>query len=606
MSTLLKPNSFSVNFFDEQKARKNFRRNIHHVVGYARLSFDEDGEGFCSILNQQSILQNLYDERFRSEISSYEFIADDNVTGYKFDRPGLFKLLRKIEDGYCSIILAKDLSRIGRHSALTQLFIEQCERVGIRIVAMDDYDSRRESDDLILGIRAWSNERVVKDASAKILKIVRHKQANGTWFCAAPYGYKVKDYANGIVEVDEPAAIVVERIADLYLNGAGVNKIAKILSFEGVPTPSHRAMQLAAEEGRGYKKTVSEKWTGGQLSKMLDDDFYIGVLRTGKYKRQGINGKDVRTSAEDQAAFENHHPAIWSKETFEAIQRRRCSVRASKYRGERNGQTLYHGMLFCGDCGAKLYTYKNKQVQRQYVCSAHFKYGKAVCTRHTLKETTLTQMIISYLQMIYDTCQDLLSTLNKDLADAQKEAQKQRVTLQALENKIAAATKQLEVIEVQRVKQIIAHPEREDMINMAYDNMAVETQAELQRLEKEIELLTSTMGIETVNTQRAKSALEMLEEVIKSGSLSRREVEALLDKVIVFEDGRVEIRLRADTGIMQIPGFKHVEHARNQASKEFDVSGVNVVCEGDPSLTTFTSGMMALEQMCEISACFRR
>ena len=183
MSTLLKPSSFSVNFFDEQKARKNFRRNIHYVVGYARLSFDEDGEGFCSILNQQSILQNLYDERFRSEISSYEFIADDNVTGYKFDRPGLFKLLRKIEDGYCSIILAKDLSRIGRHSALTQLFIEQCERVGIRIVAMDDYDSKRESDDLILGIRAWSNERVVKDTSAKILKIVRHKQANGTWFC---------------------------------------------------------------------------------------------------------------------------------------------------------------------------------------------------------------------------------------------------------------------------------------------------------------------------------------------------------------------------------------------------------------------------------------
>lgn len=28
--------------------------------------------------------------------------------------------------------------------------------------------------------------------------------------------------------------------------------------------------------------------------------------------------------------------------------------------------------------------------------------------------------------------------------------------------------------------------------------------------------------------------------------------------------------------------------------------------EGDPSLTTFTSGLMALEQLHEISACFRR
>lgn len=604
MSTLMKPDSFNVSFFDEQKARKNFRRNIHYVVGYARLSFDEDGEGFCSILNQESILQKLYDERFSSEISSYEFIADDNVTGYKFDRPGLFKLLKKIEDGLCSIIIAKDLSRIGRHSALTQLFIEQCERVGVRIVAMDDYDSRKESDDLILGIRAWSNERVVKDASAKILKIVRHKQANGTWFCAAPYGYKVVDYANGVVEIDDEAAEVVRRIADMYLDGAGINKIAKKLSFSGVPTPSQRALQRAAEEGRGYKKPVSDRWTGAQLSKMLDDDFYIGVLRTGKYKRQGINGKDVRTSPEEQKVFVDHHPAILSQETFEAIQRRRKLVRESRYRGERNGPTLYHGLLQCGDCGAKLYTYKNPKVQRQYVCSAHFKYGSSICSRHTIKEATLTQIVLSYLQMIHDTCADVLATINKDIVDAQREAQKQRVTIQTLENKASAARKQLEVIEIQRVKQIIAHPEREDMINSTYDNMIFTTQAELQQIEKEIALLTAAISSDEVEVQRAQTSLDIIGDVIRLGTLSRREVEALIDKVVVFENGNIEIRLRTDVGIMQIPEFSHNEKNYKHPTRQFEVSGVNNVCEGDPSLTTFTSKLMMLEQLHEISTCF--
>lgn len=605
MSTLVKPDSFHVSFFDEQKARRNFHRNICYVVGYARLSFDEDGEGFCSIVNQQNILQEVYDKQFRNEASGYEFFADDGVSGYKFERPGLIRLLRRIEEGRCSVIIAKDLSRIGRHSALTQLFIEQCERVGIRIFAMDDYDSRKESDDLILGIRAWSNERVVKDASAKILKIVKHKQANGTWFCAAPYGYRVEDYIQGIVVVDEEAAAVVRRIADLYLDGDGVNAIAKKLSFENIPTPTAHLQKLAAEEGRPYKRSVGEKWSATQVAKMLDDDFYIGNLRTGKYRRQGINGKDVRTSARDQKVFPDHHPAIWSRETYDAIQRRRTMVRESQYRGKRGQeQTLYHGLLYCGDCGAKLYTYKSSKVQRQYICSAHFKYGKTVCSRHTLKEKTMTEMLLAYLQMIHDTCAETISTLNQDLIDARREAQRQQASLQTLQSKATSLHRQLEMIELQRVKQILAHPEREDALNSIYDNMAAETQSELTRVDREIALVAAASDAEEVDVAKAHSALDVLQRVIDGGVLHRRDVEALLDKVLIYEDGRIEISLRADVGIMGVPEFAHLEKDFRQTERNFVVSGVNVVREGDPSLTTFTFGIMKLECLHEISLCF--
>ena len=300
MPTLSRPDSFNVSFFDEEKARRNLNRFGEYIIGYARLSFDEDGEGYCSIINQQEILRSFYERKFETPHSQYEFIADDNVSGYKFDRSGLFRVLDKIENGLCNIIIAKDLSRIGRHSALTQLFIEQCERVGIRIVAMDDYDSHKQSDELILGIRAWSNERLVKDTSAKILKIVKHKQENGTWFCAAPFGYRVLDYATGKVEIDEEAAKIVRRIADMYVNGYGINKIARILTEEGVPTPNMYLREQRIAEGKTFNKPIGEKWMAPQISKMLDDDFYIGTLRTGKYRRRGINGNDVRRPVEEQ------------------------------------------------------------------------------------------------------------------------------------------------------------------------------------------------------------------------------------------------------------------------------------------------------------------
>ena len=129
------PMSFNIQFFDMRKAKRNFTTARRYVVGYARLSFDEDGDNFVSIENQMSILEDFYHQQYENATSEYLFIADDNVSGYKFERDGLYQLITLIEEGKCNIILAKDLSRIGRHGALTQLFIEQCERVGIRIHA---------------------------------------------------------------------------------------------------------------------------------------------------------------------------------------------------------------------------------------------------------------------------------------------------------------------------------------------------------------------------------------------------------------------------------------------------------------------------------------
>ena len=115
---------------------------------------------------------------------------------------------------------------------------------------MSDYDSKKESDDLILGIRAWSNERVVKDTSAKIKKIVKHKQKNGTWFCSAPFGYRAVDYQKSKIEIVEEAADIVRRIYDMYIHGAGIQTITRTLTEEHVPTPQYVSPRNSTREWR--------------------------------------------------------------------------------------------------------------------------------------------------------------------------------------------------------------------------------------------------------------------------------------------------------------------------------------------------------------------
>ena len=535
---------YNLSFFDERMAKTKHDSSVKHVVGYARLSYDEDGAGYCSILNQQSLIEELYNTSFNSDDSTFTFIVDDGVSGYKFDRPGFMKVLELIENGKCDVLLAKDLSRIGRHSALTQLFIEQCERAGVDIVAMDDYRSGRESDDLLLGIKAWSNERAVKDASAKILKVIAQKQRRGEWFCSAPYGYIVKNYRKQIIEIDEESAPVVRRIYEMYLSGMGIFSIAEQLNAEHVKTASVRSRELALAKGDDYKKRVSDKWLSARVNKILTNDFYIGTLRTRKFKRNGINGRDVMQ--QDNYVFENHHPAIIDKELFQRVQERHKANVEGKYR-RKNTEHIFHGLLRCKDCGELLFCYARKDLKTQYICSTNFKHGKTFCSRHTIKEATLVTIAIDYLKLIRATSRDVLAKMsvrkNQNRIDNAKE-------LETARTKLSEAKSQLEAIETQRVKQILAHPEREASLNEIYDNMHDKTEAEIRALSAQIEVLEQSAIDGARAVRQIKTALDVIDNIIEQGTINHNQAAAIFDHIVVDKDGNAEVFLKSNLSFL--------------------------------------------------------
>lgn len=599
MGTISTP-GFNIQFFDEQKAINCRHDGMNHVVAYARLSFDEDGTGYCSITNQIEILTDYYNKYIDSTNSDLTVIFDDNVSGYKFEREGLFKVFDLIVSGKCNTIIAKDLSRIGRHSALTQLFVESCERVGVRIIAMDDYDSHKESDDLILGIKAWSNERVVKDTSAKILKIVRHKQENGTWFCAAPFGYIVNNYTTGDVSIDDPSAEIVKRIFSLYLDGYGFSKIAQILTDEGVKTPSMRAQELSIQSGKPYNKQVATVWNQGQLSKLLGDEFYTGKLVTGKYKRRGINGQDIRTDKSEQHVFYNHHEPIISQELFDKAQEMRKSRISESYRPGKNGETLFHGILYCGDCGSKLYTYKNQNIKRQYICSTYFKH--LGCTRHMIKEETLIEIAIHVLAEIKKQFPEVIASLDKEIAAEKKKIRKDGSS--GLAEELKAAERELEVIEDQRIKQIIAHPENEAFLNATYDKMANRTRGNIERLRSSIQELSSKEKELSIarKAESLSSAMATLDYIIENKDIRRKDVVLLFKKITVFENGNVTVDLNPDLGGALQEDLVLYARRRSQNKKnDADIhAGIKVVGEGDRSQMSFTKRLLEMQTVLEI------
>ena len=294
------------------------------VVGYCRISRDEDKENYSSIEEQKRIIKDYAFSR-NWIIKDEDFYIDDNVSGYTFNRPEFSKMIEKVKGGKIDVVIAKDLSRIGRNNGKVLVLIDEFKNMQKNLILVSEmggvYDVLNDRDDTI-GITTWFNERYVKDCSRKTRDHMYSKQKTGRLVMGNYYGY-IKDKEDVTkLYVDEEIRPVIELIYKLYTeNNIGRKKICDILNTKyNYPTPSVYYRQKHLERGRIYKHPVQELWSTYMISNILNNDVYTGTLRTHKKKTVSIRGKAIRLPEEEHFVFENHHEAIISKETFKLAQ----------------------------------------------------------------------------------------------------------------------------------------------------------------------------------------------------------------------------------------------------------------------------------------------
>ena len=136
---------------------------------YCRLSVEdlkEDKKGgkedeSNSIQNQKMILlQYAKEHRFPNPT----FFVDDGYSGTNYDRPGFQAMLAEIEAGRVAVCITKDLSRLGRNSSLTGLYINfTFPKYNVRYIAINDHFDTidpNSTDSDIAGIKNWFNDNL--------------------------------------------------------------------------------------------------------------------------------------------------------------------------------------------------------------------------------------------------------------------------------------------------------------------------------------------------------------------------------------------------------------------------------------------------------------
>ena len=521
------------------------------IDGYVRLSRDDNKRNYSSIENQKLIIQKYAEENNMIVRHIYE---DDGISGYSFNRPQFQNMMANL--GSIDVIVAKDLSRIGRHNAKVLLFLEEMEEQGKRVILIDDNYDSLYSDDDIIGIKTWDNERHVKNTSRKVKRIKKMEQENGTLKCAPPFGYTRHPLNKQMVLIDEEAAAILNLEKDLYLEGNGIRKIAEILSDRGVPTPTMLQKERFQALGLPYHREVAYMWSYGMVKDTLFNDYHNGVLRTHKRERMTINGKDKKISRDQQYVFPDHHPKIFDDDTMKLLFEVKDSRHHSQYRGQRKHINLFSGCLYCKDCGMKLTAINRPNRGKYYLCGTYNKKGKQFCEyAHLVTEETLTNALVKYLTLCRDSLADIIQ--NFDLSNLKAPTYSADDSQQRLESELEKIKKELKTLITQKVKELTTNPGMAEIINETYASLQTEKMERISAIEKTLQNLTKEPHIPTAAIKpNLQTALDILNEVVEQKSLTRTDIEVLVEKIIVDKDGNVDIYLKHGLGNLAAYDFK--------------------------------------------------
>ena len=446
-----------------------------------------------SIQNQKAmLLQYARDHRFPHPT----FFIDDGYSGVTYDRPGFQKMLDEIEAGHVGAVITKDLSRLGRNSALTGLYINYTfPQNDVRYIAINDhFDSinPNSTDSDIAGIKNWFNEFFAKDTSRKIRAVQKAKGERGERLTVhVPYGYMKNPENPKEWIIDEEAAQVVKKIFTLCMNGRGPSQIADQLEKDKILTPT------AYKNKQGVKTPHTEpenpyRWHESTIVNILERKEYIGATVNFKTYTNSIWDKKQRENPEEnRMIFYNTHPAIIEQEVFDKVQ----EIRQQRHRRTATGKSSpFSGLVFCADCKQKLYYSTTKYFEKRqdfFICSTH-RANKDKCSGHYIRAVVLEDLVWNHMKEVISYVTRYEAHFRVEME--QKLRLQSEETIRVYKKRLAQAEKRIGELDRLFIKiyednaKGKLNDDRFAMMSKTYEDEQAQLKVEIVNLQKEIEV----------------------------------------------------------------------------------------------------------------------
>ena len=304
------------------------------AVIYARFSSDRQNE--TSIEAQVRACMEYATTHGLSVAKKY---IDEAVSGRTTNRNAYQAMMKAAKLKKFDVILIHKYDRIGRNLYDHVIRAAKLAEYGITLIAVaQDFGDSKEGR-MMMGIQWIMTQYYSENLSEEVRKGMKETALKGLHNGGvAPFGYRIVDKR---YEIEPIEAAYVRRMFEACIKGSGYNEIINDLSALGIK--GHRGKPIGRTQI--YEILHNEKYTGTYV--------YSEVEETERTKR-----RDKPNAIRVAGAL----PEIVSKEVFEKA---REVMSKWVYTGKNNYRCS--GIVYCGECGAKMHITKSVNKGHTYL-----------------------------------------------------------------------------------------------------------------------------------------------------------------------------------------------------------------------------------------------
>ena len=504
---------------------------------YCRLSRDDEQDGMSgSIKNQQAILEKYAQE---NGFKNTRVFIDDGWSGTNFARPAFTEIMELAEKGLIGTLIVKDHSRLGRNRLIVgQLLEEGFDNLGVRYIAIMDNIDTAKGISQIVPMQDLFTEWHAQNTSQKVRNVFKSKGMSGAPLTTnPPFGYLKDPEDKNSWIVDEDAAKIVRQIFAWCVDGLGPTQIAKRLKAAKVLTPTEHWLSI----GRNCSKppAVPYNWCSATVADILGKQEYCGDTVNFRSTRKSFkNKKKIERPPEEWKIFKDTHPAIIDREVFDLVQ----ELRKHRRRPTKSGiVSPFSGLLYCADCGEKLYySFSNnyKREQAYFFCSSYRK-NSDVCSAHYIREKVVDQLVLESMQRIMLNVQVFEKEFaRKQMACYTEEKKKQ---LAAKRRELERAQKRIAEIDT-LIQKIYEDNASGKLSDERYMTLSTSYEEEQQTLKAAVPKMQAYLETETDKAVNLQQFIRKVKKITELKALTPELIHEFVEKIVVYApkylDGR--------------------------------------------------------------------
>ena len=521
-----------------QALQEEIKRQLR-VAAYCRVSTEEE--------EQQSSYEaqcSYYTDKIMTnpEWTMAGIFADEGITGTSTKKRDDFnRMIRKCRQKKIDLILTKSISRFARNTVDCLNYVRALKELGIGIYFEKENINTLDMDtELILTFMGAFAQSESESISANIRwgKRQAMKEGKVSVNFEKLYGYYVDD--TGQPQIDPERGEAVRCIFDQCIRGASLRMIKQHLEEKQFPCP-----------------TEGGTWSVQQVRYILGNEKYCGdVLMQKTFVKDCLTKKVVKNTGQlPMYLVQNNHPAIVSREDYQAVQvemARRNAGRSPSTKAAPTGRTSYASKyalserLVCGECGT-LYrrcTWTQKGEKRiVWRCVSRLDYGTKYCHNSpTMKEANLQQAIMNAINSQVGTKESVVHQIMEAMEQELITSPSSNMSLGEIDRRLQGLKE-----EFRSLLAVVSNGNKEDYTDR-FRRITMETtrlKEERERISTHLRNNQSTQ----IRMQKIKAAAEQMEHEIMQWDESM--IRQLIHTVEVISAGRIRVILTDGTIVTQ-------------------------------------------------------